>query len=156
MPGQPRKLLTATFIDGLSRLSMDSRILIAISRLGRSGEFAEPISSADFMVHSIDCGENTYIGKLDRINIKVIVYQIGIDLIVSYVDAENLANEWARNHRVELISEGRVLRVIEIADDMKVVKESEERFIELGQDDRYPSLLAERVRKLINDQAMDT
>jgi len=130
---------------------MDSKILIAVSRLGRTEECAERIPSADPGMHSIYCRNNGYVGGLDRFDVRVIVYQVSTDLIVCYVDAEDLAHDWARKHRIELLSGDGVLRVIEMADDLGVVRESEERFIELGPRDRYPSLLAERVRRSINN-----
>ena len=151
MPKQQRKLLTATFLDRLSRLRSDSKILITVSRLGRVGEYAERIPLADPGMHSVYCGSNAYVGEIDRIDVRVIVYQVNTDLIVCYVDAEDLAHEWARKHRIELLPGGGVLRVIEMADDLGVVGESEERFIELGPEDRYPSLLAERVRRSIDN-----
>ena len=102
-------------------------------------------------MHSIYCGNNAYVGEIDRIDVRVVVYQVNTGLIVCYVDAEGLAHEWARKHRIERLPGDGVLRVIEMADDLGVVRESEERLIELGPRDRYPSLLAERVGKSINN-----
>ena len=147
MPKQQRKLLTATFLDRLSRLRRDSKILIAVSRLGRAEECAERIPLADPGMHPIYCGNNAYVGEIDRIDVRVVVYQVNTDLIVCYVDAKDLAHEWARKHRIELLSADGVLRVIEMTDDPGVVGESEKQFIELAPRDRYPSLLAERVRR---------
>ena len=154
MPKQQRKLLTATFLDRLSRLRRDSKILIAVSRLGRVEECAERIPLADPGMHSIYCGNNAYVGEIDRIDVRVVVYQVNTDLIVCYVDAKDLAHEWARKHRIELLSGNGVLRVIEMTDDPGVVGESEEQFIELAPRDRYPSLLAERVRRSINNEGL--
>ena len=60
---------------------------------------------------------------------------------------KDLAHEWARKHGIKLVARDGVLRVIESADDLGVVGESEERSIELEPRDRSPSILAERVRR---------
>ena len=61
--------------------------------------------------HSIYCGNNAYVGEIDRIYVRVVVYQVNTDLIICYVDAENLAHEWARKYRIELLPGDGALRV---------------------------------------------
>ena len=62
--------------------------------------------------------------------------------------------EWAKHHRIDLLSSGDLLSMTEIGHDGQVIADSEDTFVELSEDDKSPSLLAEKVRGLIKNRSL--
>ena len=82
----------------------------------------------------------------------VIVWD-GDTCIFCYVGHQE-SYEWAKHHRIDLLSSGDLISMTEIGDDGQAIEKSKDTFVELSEDDESPSLLAEKVRGLIKNRGL--
>ena len=154
MTPSPRKLITTTFLDRLSRLDSDDSVVGAVTGMLGHDELYEEIPGTDSGMYSVDCGPNQDKILPGSIEVSMVVYQAGETWIFCYVAQKDLAHAWATRHRVELLDDYRVVEVSELTDAGYAVQAYRETFIELSYDDLSPSLLAIRVGRLMSNFRM--
>ena len=148
MTQPPRKLISTTFLNRLSRLSSDSETIIAIS--GVFDQQYEEIPGAVSGMYSINCGHNWNRILRTQIDVRTIAYQSSTSIIFCYVAHDSLAYSWASRHRIKVLDDIGIVEVSELTDEGRAVQAHHEKYIELSDQDRSPSLLAERIRPLMS------
>ncbi len=153
MPMTPshRKLITTTFVDRLSRLDLDDRVVGAVTGMLGHDELYEEIPGTDWGMYSVDCGPNQDNILPGSIEVSLVIYQTGETWIFCYVAQKDLAHAWATRHKLELLNDDRVVEVSELTDAGYAVQAYRERFIELSYDDLSPSLLMIRLGRLMSN-----
>ena len=150
MTQPPRKLISATFLNRLSRLTSDSEIIIAISGISGHDQQYEEIPGAVPGMYSINCGHNWDQILRTQIDVRTIAYQSSTSIIFCYVAHDSLAYSWASRHRIKVLDDIGIVEVSELTDEGRAVQAHHEKYIELSDQDRSPSLLAERIRPLMS------
>jgi hypothetical protein len=108
----------------------------------------ESIKAADPGMQLIRCKQGC-----DLNDVRAVIVWDGDTCIFCYVGHQE-SYEWAKHHRIDLLSSGDLISMTEIGDDGQAIEESKDTFVELSEDDKSPSLLAEKVRGLIKNRGL--
>ena len=142
-----RCLLSDTFFKSFSNLHSGEQTSVLLAAAffwknpGKPGHYfeLESIKAADPGMQLIRCKWSS----IHSYVYAVIVWDEDT-CIFCYVGHQE-SYEWAKHHRIDLLSSGDLLSMTEIGHDGQVIADSEDTFVELSEDDKSPSLLAEKV-----------